>query len=310
MATDIEMQDAATDAISDDVQDPIHFLVAVDFGTTFSSVAYVGYSHEHQRRHLTMSQIEMVDAFPYWAHRNTPVHDVPTELWYPGPGQQPDGTKRYPDHQQKPLARTVMDVDNGREESSSDSESDSDSNSDSEHTPRPGALPSVSTTSTATPWLYWGYGVQHQVVRASGQFDHSKRLARFKLLLDESESTRKARAPLQETCRRLSMAGLIETDTDLIAHYLEQLFRHTRDRLARVGCTPNSCVEFVLCVPAAWKGKACRRMHAAMKQAIYKSGFGRLQHGSVNNLFIVSEPEAAAAAVVKTEKAQLTVTLP
>ena len=101
MATDIEMQDAATDAISDDVQDPIHFLVAVDFGTTFSSVAYVGYSHEHQRRHLTMSQIEMVDAFPYWAHRNTPVHDVPTELWYPGPGQQPDGTKRYPDHQQK-----------------------------------------------------------------------------------------------------------------------------------------------------------------------------------------------------------------
>jgi hypothetical protein len=106
------------------------------------------------------------------------------------------------------------------------------------------------------------------------------------------------------------MTGLINTDTDLIAHYLEQLFRHTRDRLVRVGYTSESSVEFVLCVPAAWRGKACRQMHAAMKEAINKSGFGRLQNGSVDNLFIVSEPEAAAAAVVKAEKAQLTVTLP
>ncbi|RMZ89269.1 hypothetical protein DV736_g3522, partial [Chaetothyriales sp. CBS 134916] len=82
-----------------------------------------------------------------------------------------------------------------------------------------------------TPWLYWGYGVRHQVVKASGQFDHSKRLSRFKLLLDESKSTKRVRAPLKETCRRLCMTGLINTDTDLIAHYLEQLFRHTRDRL-------------------------------------------------------------------------------
>ena len=170
------------------------FLVAVDFGTTFSSVAYVGYSHEHQRRHLTMSQIEMVDAFPYWTHRNTPVQDVPTKLWYPGPGQQPDGTKRYPNHQQKPLARTVMDADSGREESSSDSESDSDSNSDSEHTPRPNGLPDSNCC-----------------------------------LMRASPRERRGRH-CKTTCRRLSMAGLIETDTDLIAHYLEQLFRHTRDK--------------------------------------------------------------------------------
>ncbi|OQV02278.1 hypothetical protein CLAIMM_07504 isoform 3 [Cladophialophora immunda] len=310
MATDIPMQDAATDdVISDDAQDPIHFLVAVDFGTTFSSVAYVGYSHGHQRRHLTMSQIDMVDAFPYWPHRNTVVQDAPTELWYPSPGQQPDGSKRYTDPQQESQVRTDMDVDKDREESSSDSDSDLDSNatSDKDHTPHPGVLPSVSTTSAPTPWLYWGYGVQHQVVKAGGQFDHSKRLARFKLLLDESESTRTVWAPLQETCRRLCMTGLINTETDLIAHYLEKLFRHTRDRLGRVGYTSESRVEFVLCVPAAWRGKACRRMHAAMKEAIYKSGFGRLQHDCVNNLFIVSEPEAAAAAVVKTEKAQLMV---
>lgn len=246
------MEDATVDLDSQESQDIFHFLVAVDFGTTFSSVAYVGYSHEHQRRHLTLGQIEMVDAFPLSPHRNLQVHDVPTELWYPSPGQIPHGTRGYPSRQQGSLHQT-QDAEDGGSDSSSDSDSDSDSTSDPASTTCMRALPSLSTTFAPTPWLYWGYEVPHQVKEASGQFDHSKRLARFKLLLDEK--ARPSWLSLQETCRRLIMTGLIETEVDLIAHYLEHLFRHTRDRLMRVGYTADSNVEFVLCVPAGWKGK-------------------------------------------------------
>jgi hypothetical protein len=39
-------------------------------------------------------------------------------------------------------------------------------------------------------------------------------------------------------------------------------------------------------------------MQIAMATAIGKSGFGKVDDGSVDNLFIVSEPEAAAACVL------------
>lgn len=301
MNLDTEMGDTASEA--DGTQYPRHYMVAVDFGTSFTSVAYVSYTHEHQRRELTLGQIEMVEAFPYWPHRNTPVKDVPTELWYPGPGQQPDGTNGYHGQQHEVLTQPFASNEDH------DSESDSDSSSDSEHTPHPSQPPSAPVSSGATPWLYWGYGVPHQVIKAGGHFDHARRLARFKLMLDDSKCTERVRGPLEETCKRLKMMGLIETNTDLIAHYLEHLFRHTNDRLVREGYTHESNVEFVLCVPAAWESKACRRMHTAMSKAIEKSGFGSLRNKSVNNLFIVSEPEAAAAAVVDSGKAQLMVCL-
>jgi len=40
-------------------------------------------------------------------------------------------------------------------------------------------------------------------------------------------------------------------------------------------------------------------MQTAMATGIEKSGFGTVQSGSIDNLFIVSEPEAAASCVLE-----------
>ena len=59
---------------------PRHFVVAVDFGTTFSSVAYVGYSHANKRSRIGPQQIEYVDRYPSSPFENFACHDVPTEV--------------------------------------------------------------------------------------------------------------------------------------------------------------------------------------------------------------------------------------
>ena len=296
MSFDIEMCDPNAD-VGDDDREPVrHFVVAVDFGTTFSSVAYVGYTHEHQREHLDLNQIEIVDQYPDWNCSNAPVYDVPTELWYPSPGQRQDGTNSLYSQEQ----------DMGS--SSDDDEDVSESDTDSEDTTPQRDTFLTLTGGGVTPPLYWGYGVQRQVEIADA-FDNSKRMARFKLLLDDSPETQKARSQLEETFAVLRKAGLVKAHTDLIAHYLEQLFKHTHVRLIEDGYTRESRVEFVLCVPAIWKARACRQMHTAMSEAIQKSGFGDLQNGSIDNLFIVSEPEAAATAAVQSDRVQLQVSL-
>jgi hypothetical protein len=158
--------------------------------------------------------------------------------------------------------------------------------------------------------LFWGYGVQDQLKEADYDADHSRHLSRFKLTLDESPYTANVRNTLSETCKSLKKMRLIEDDTDVIADYLEQLFQHTKKRLIESeGYTDASTVEFVLCVPAIWEAKASRKMQIAMGRAIKNSGLGRLQNGSINNLFLVSEPEAAAACVLASEKTRLKVLL-
>ncbi|KAG7421219.1 hypothetical protein Forpe1208_v001845 [Fusarium oxysporum f. sp. rapae] len=60
--------------------------------------------------------------------------------------------------------------------------------------------------------------------------------------------------------------------------------------------------EMILCVPAIWTQKACRDMQACLAVAMKRANFTRadLQNKSIDNLFIVSEPEAAAAHMLST----------
>jgi hypothetical protein len=62
--------------------------------------------------------------------------------------------------------------------------------------------------------------------------------------------------------------------------------------------------EIVLCVPAIWTQKACRDMQTAMARAMGQARFEGVdvRNNSIENLFIVSEPEAAAAYVLATER--------
>lgn len=50
-----------------------------------------------------------------------------------------------------------------------------------------------------------------------------------------------------------------------------------------------------------------RQMEIALTTAVANSGLAKLQHGSIENLFIVTEPEGAAAWVLAREKGRLKV---
>lgn len=293
MTTDTLMSDVPLDSCEDEQQPIRNYVVAVDFGTTFSSVAYVGYTHEYQRKYIGLNQIELVDEYPDWQDPNVLVQDVPTELWYPSLGHQVDGTNSFVTKEQMAEQMEAP----GSSDDDNTPLSDTDSEDDTQHS----EAPKVPSSSHVTPELFWGYGVAQQLEVAQA-FDPSKRVTRFKLLLHDGPESEKARARLDETCSTLRKNGLITDNIDLIAHYLEQLFKHTHSRLVEDGYTEESKVEFVLCVPAIWKARACRKMQAAMTSAIRESGFGKLQNGSIDNLFIVSEPEAAATAAVQTSK--------
>lgn len=298
MDQDILMGGFEADAGSD----TRHFVVAVDFGTTFSSVAYVGYTHESQRRRLGYRQVEIVDRWPDHPYGNFTCHDVPTELWYSQRKARPFS-----------LERSALERQPLRNDASSEEEDDDDEGSDSEESARDRVVPDqhlaiLSNGDSHPSSLFWGYGVQDQLKEGDYETDHLRHLTRFKLILDDSLWTAKVRDNLSPSLKTLKYMRLIEHDTDIIADYMEQLFRHTKKRLAESdGYTDASTVEFVLCVPAIWKSKASRQMQVAMGRAIANSGFGRLQNGSVDNLFLVSEPEAAAACVLASEKTRLKV---
>jgi hypothetical protein len=80
--------------------------------------------------------------------------------------------------------------------------------------------------------------------------------------------------------------------------FLTHLLAHTKAQLISHGFNDNDSVEWVLCVPVVWRRRAVRKMQDALIEASHRSLFGRTISNSVENLYIVSEPEAAAAHVL------------
>lgn len=57
-------------------------------------------------------------------------------------------------------------------------------------------------------------------------------------------------------------------------------------------------IGYTLTVPTIWSPGASRVLQSAMEDGIQMSGLGRLSHSSIDNLFIISELEAAATWLV------------
>jgi len=293
---DVDMSEAAP-ATEDSSS---HLIVAFDFGTTFSSVAYARVSERMPRDTLGITNVKCINRYPddrappgvtfAWE----PREDVPTELWYslPAPPKQ-----RQSGHQN---------LQSSGEESTNEDPYLSDASSefscshpeDAENLENE-QINTGEDCGTSAP-LYWGFGVQKQLKNIDIPKDGRRRLTRFKLMLDENNTaTEGIRAQSSAVLKNLKKLKMIKQGTDVISDYLEQLFKHTKNELRRLNEYSDSTrVEFVLCVPAVWPSRACRVMQAAMSTAAKRSEFGNLVNGSLDNLFIISEPEAAAACVL------------
>lgn len=305
-----------TESVNEDVEmqtveSPRTWIVAVDFGTTFSSVAYASLAEGSVRGGLDLINIQCVAKYPHdepvpqvtWAWNSR--LDVPTEIWYP------------PKLPRRQARRGEIDAGLSADRSSTEDSADSDSSSRLSLSSSGGDDDSVDEDAgengNATPQLlYWGFGVQRQLKRTHIPKDNTRRVARFKLMLDEkSGETEQIRGELLATFKVLKRMKLIKKNTDVIADYLEKLFTHTKNQLQRTeGFDGSGPIEFVLCVPAIWTTKACRIMQTAMAKAVVGSGLRSREHGNLNDLFIISEPEAAAACVLAENSNDIYVNLP
>jgi hypothetical protein len=276
---DIDGREERTPTV-DETLTPI--IVATDFGTTFSSVAYA------RRGEGMLPDVKIIDNYPNEPSHYTNGHlsrQVPTESWYPNEPTLEEES-RSPTPIQDYFAQGVS---NGNiYDAESDEQGDIfDGPEDEEPTiPQPSPSPKLRS-------FVWGYGIQAEI---NEDMDHSKfnRIARSKLWLDKSEHTASVRAELDPILRRLKRKKVIKENEDVIADYLGRLFMHTKAQLKEEGVISDATpIEHVLTVPAIWTADACRKMQRAMAIAIEQAKFG-----AVENLFLVSEPEAAATYVL------------
>jgi hypothetical protein len=145
----------------------------------------------------------------------------------------------------------------------------------------------------------WGFSVHEHFKLPDIDRRNFQRITRSKLLLDKTDCTRELRERLQTTAKKLEELGIITNSMDLIVDFLTPLLAHTKAQLAiSHGFNDNDSVEWVLCVPVVWRRRAVRKMQDALIEASHRSRFGRIISNSVENLYIVSEPEAAAAHVL------------
>jgi hypothetical protein len=276
------------------------FVVATDFGTTFSSVAFV-------KRHLGKeAEPQIIFNYPDDPRTNgKQSFEVPTESWYPDianyrefvdetimtPSDEEDGGNILDDDDDIDELLPYM-----RNEEHSDGQEDGHLGEDSEISVRE-TVECMENGNESSAFL-WGYETQGVETQAMMRFpgvnrSQFRRIARSKLMLDDSEKTQKVRDKLRPILNQLKCRGIIRKDEDVIADYLSRLFLHTKEELLKHDFSDTDSVEHVLCVPNAWSSKACRTMQRTMETAICRSGLG-----SLNNLFIVAEPEAAATFVL------------
>ncbi|KAI1268361.1 hypothetical protein F5Y18DRAFT_375004 [Xylariaceae sp. FL1019] len=251
-------------------------IIAVDFGTTFSSVFYVALDGQTPE-YLELDRIKGIDN--YSSDKNCLAPDdpmrrqVPTELIYPS-------NRKF---RNEDLAQLMSHE--GQEDDGDDTVTEHDTDPEEQ-------------SSAESNTLQWGYTV-HEKLRLP--FTHkdpkNKPLSRFKLLLDENPKTKRVREDLENTLDSLRRRRIISDKLQVIADYLTYLLHHCRSQLRERGFDASWGTEMVMCVPAIWTQKACRAMQTAMAIGMEKTGFqgANVKNNSIENLFIVSEPEAAAA---------------
>ncbi len=284
---DIDRREEMTPVIDDTLR-PI--IIATDFGTTFSSVAYA------RRGEGLLPDVKIIDSYPNEPLIYTnghPSRQVPTESWYPN-----EPTSEEVSRSPTPIQNYVPQVSRvNLYDAESDNEGDIyDGPYDRlEDCDRPEEELGMRQTSPPPKMrsFVWGYGLQDEI---NEDMDHSKfnRIARSKLWLDKSKHTEVVRNDLDPILRRLKRRKIIKENEDVIADYLARLFRHGKAQLKEEGVISDATpIEHVLTVPAIWTADACRKMQKAIAFAIEQAKFG-----TVEDLFLVSEPEAAATYVL------------
>jgi hypothetical protein len=188
------------------------YKVAIDFGTTFTAVAFVlpGFDPENLHDILTIKKFPN-DPFP-----SNEGRQVPTESWYPNrPGR---GKKR------KQRDISIMPSTEKDDQVGMLDDNIFGANSD---------VPPSYNDAVCEGYLH-GFDVQDQLGRSitdSPTYTRDRRVSRMKLLLDNSPLTEGLREDLKLVLDSLKRDKLIKKDEDVIRDYLAVVMFHTKERL-------------------------------------------------------------------------------
>jgi hypothetical protein len=279
------------DALSDTTK--VRIVIGIDFGTTFSCVAYVILPIGVAPGDIRLEDFECIGNYPgFEASRNQSNirRDVPTELWYEygfAKKRREPATKHNEVH---------LSENQGCE---SIREEDDHSGSDleiSEEDESPEASTGTSTLMMHRKCTrYFGYSVQQRLNTIHKHKDDARPLKRFKLNLNPKEQTEIHRKNIQKTLEKLMKMGIIEDKTDIYTHYLTDLLQHAKEQLKRSNeLQDNMHVEYALGIPPTWPTLGVRILQNSLEKAVRKVGIDRQDENSMPDIFIVSEPEATA----------------
>jgi len=158
----------------------------------------------------------------------------------------------------------------------------------------------VGMDSDASTDYLWGYAVPYQRYVANtsrspiGLVQHAK----SKLLeTPYTKQDRKVLGPvIDELIRRNIIRKFGKKNTpsdprdiqDVITDFLIKILAHTKEQLELLEDFSNLCeVQFVLTVPTIWSPQSSRVLQTAMEAAVWATKFGALNHGGIDNLFII-----------------------
>ncbi|KAK5631092.1 hypothetical protein RRF57_006807 [Xylaria bambusicola] len=270
-------------------------IMGIDFGTTCSSVSFIALKAGERAEYAPRYRIQSIMNYPEDMNDNAgdPMRlEVPSEVIYP-----------LDKHFRKKARLAAASQDNIRQYNQFDG-LDQDGNSSGDPMQVDSDEDNMVNVENVREFQ-WGYSVHTAWrFRDTHTDPETKALTRFKLLLHRDEETEVARKHLAPIIERLKAKKVIKSPLDVIADYLTCLLRHTKSELQAQNLYDGYNVEIVLCVPAIWKQQACRDMQTALAIALKAAEFETVdvQNNSINNLFIVSEPEAAAAHVLRNER--------
>lgn len=289
---------------------PRKFIIGLDFGTTTTAVSYYSHSVEDLAPMALPGEVYSIMNWPGDGNEGV-MKQVPTESWY-------SSIPRI-----RPPLQDQLGLDNLDPESS-DSSDDEDTSSEASipqipSVAHPEALDRESDTyklggcncAESTRYI-WGYDVFNARYHEFISRDVHTRIERSKSMLVRSSYTQDDRDVLRASLDHLLELQLIRKYgkkevpiprdiQDVISDFLTEVLTHTGQQLAQfAGLTKKCPVSFVITVPVIWSPHSSRVFQCAMEDAIQHSGFGDLRHGKIDNLYITTEPEAAATYLLAT----------
>ncbi|KAK9423862.1 hypothetical protein SUNI508_03878 [Seiridium unicorne] len=146
-----------------------------------------------------------------------------------------------------------------------------------------------------TEYIIWGFDAQAKCSPAD------EKMRGFKLLLKEDPMTEQFCRELAPRLAKIGYTDPSKAHISVISDYLTCLLRHVKSELIACGKYREYDFEVILCIPAVWDQKACRDTQVALARAFTRADFDqvKVEQNSINGLFLVSEPEAAAAWILQ-----------